>query len=217
MPKRKNLIAKSGLSLRHELFCQMFVGEAKLNGAEAARLAKYAEKTARVTAAKLLSKPNIQSRIAELAQGMINRNGITSQRILKEFEMLGFSRIDDYVEIEEGGAIRIKRFSEIPDDKIGAIRKIKEDRVIREVPGKNKTDEVVVHDKLSFELHDKIRPLIKLGEYVDLFNTELPAGGVPQVVNNDFKIMIMAVNGDKIKEIDLSKMIDVGKKQADVE
>jgi len=46
-----------------------------------------------------------------------------------------------------------------------------------------------------------------------LFETELPAG-VPQVINNEFKIMIMNVNGDKIKEIDLSKMINVGKQQA---
>jgi hypothetical protein len=45
----------------------------------------------------------------------------------------------------------------------------------------------------------------------------LPGGGVSQVVNNDFKIMIMAVNGDKIKEIDFSKMIETGKKQANVE
>ena len=213
MPKCKNLV-KHGVSIREEAFCQKFVGEAKLNGAEAARLAGYAEKSARVTAARLLSKVNVQTRIAELARSIASRNGITPQRILTELAMLGFSRIDDYVEIEEGGAIRIKRFNEIPDDKIGAIRKIKEDRVIREVPGKDGTEEVVVHDKLSFELHDKIRPLVKLGEYVKLFDTELPAGSVPQVVNNEFKIMIMNVNGDKVKEIDLSKMIDIGKQQA---
>lgn len=216
MPKRKNLV-KNGVSLREEIFCQMFIGEARLNGAEAARLAKYSKKTARITAAKLLSKPNIQARIAQLAREMISRNEVTSQRILEELAMLGFSRMDDYVEIEEGGAVRIKRFNQIPDNKIGAIRKIKEDRVIREVPGKNGTEEIVVHDKLSFELHDKIRPLVKLGEYVNLFDTELPPGSIPQTVHNEFKIMIMNVNGDKVKEIDLSKMIDVGKRQANDE
>lgn len=216
MPKCKNLV-KHGVSMREELFCQMYVGKAKLNGAEAARLAKYAKKSARVTAAKLLSKVNIQNRIAELARIIGSRNGITAERILSELAMLGFSRIDDYVEIEEGGAVRIKRFDQMDDNKIGAIRKIKEDRVIRETPGKNGTEEVVVHDKLSFELHDKIRPLVKLGEYVKLFDTELPAGSLPQVVNNEFKIMIMAVNGDKVKEIDFTNMINIGKKQANVE
>lgn len=211
MPKCKNLV-KHGVSIREEAFCQKFVGEAKLNGAEAARLAGYAEKSARVTAARLLSKVNVQTRIAELARSIASRNGITPQRILEELAMLGFSRIDDYVEIEEGGAIKIKRFDQIDSDKIGAIRKIKEDRVIHERADGSET--VVVHDKLSFELHDKIRPLVKLGEYVKLFDTELPAGSVPQTINNEFKIMIMNVNGDKIKEIDLSKMIDIGKQQA---
>jgi len=192
-------------------FCEEYIKD--LNGTQAAIRASYSKKGANVRGSELLAKSNIQTQIAELARDVTSRKGITSQRILTELAMLGFSSIDDYVEIEEGGAVRIKRFDEIPDDKIGAIRKIKEDRVIREVPGKDGTEEVVVHDKLSFELHDKIRPLIKLGEVTGLFETELPAG-VPQVINNEFKIMIMNVNGDKIKEIDLSKMINVGKQQA---
>lgn len=214
MPKHKHLV-KHGLTPKMQRFCEEYVKD--MNGTQAAIRAGYSEKGAAVRGSELLTKSNIQTQIAELARSITSRNGITPQRILTELAMLGFSRIDDYVEIEEGGAIRIKRFNEIPDDKIGAIRKIKEDRVIREVPGKDGTEEVVVHDKLSFELHDKIRPLVKLGEYVKLFDTELPPGSVPQLVHNEFKIMIMNVNGDKIKEIDLSKMIDIGKQQANGE
>jgi phage terminase small subunit len=189
-----------------------------MNGTQAAIRAGYSEKTANEQSSRLLAKIHIQTRISELAKAITKRNGITPERILNELAILGFSRIDDHLVIDEGGGVRIKRFDEYDDEaKLAAIRKIKEDRVIREVPKADGTEEVVVHDKISFELHDKIRPLVKLGEYVKLFDSELPGGGVSQVVNNDFKIMIMAVNGDKIKEIDFSKMIETGKKQANVE
>lgn len=214
MPKCKNLV-KHGLPIRQEMFCQMFVGKAKFNGAEAARLAKYAEKNARITAAKLLSKSNIQDRISELLLDISKRNGVTADRVLQELAALGFSRIDDFVEIEEGGGLKLKTFDQIGDDKIGAIKAIKEDRIIHEKADGSET--TIVHDKTRYELHDKIRPLIKLGEYVKLFDTELPAGSLPQSVHNEFKIMIMAVNGDKVKEIDFTKMIETGKKQANVE
>ena len=214
MPKHKHLV-KRGLTPKQQRFCEEYVKD--MNGTQAAIRAMYSKKTAQEQSSRMLSKVMVQAEIAILAQEITSRNGITPERILNELAMLGFSRIDDYVEIEEGGAVRIKRFDQMDDNKIGAIRKIKEDRVIRETPGKDKTDEVVIHDKLSFELHDKIRPLVKLGEYVKLFDTELPAGSLPQVVNNEFKIMIMAVNGDKVKEIDFTNMINIGKKQANVE
>lgn len=209
MPKNKHLV-KYGLSPKMQRFCEEYIKD--LNGTQAAIRSGYSEKGASVRGSELLAKSNIQNRIAELARDVTSRNGVTSQRILTELAMLGFSKINDYVEIEEGGAVRIKRFDEIPDDKIGAIRKIKDDRIIHEKADGSET--IIIHDKLSFELHDKIRPLIKLGEVTGLFETELPDGDVPQMVHNEFKIMIMNVNGDKIKEIDLSKMIDVGKRQA---
>ena len=209
MPKNKHLV-KYGLSPKMQRFCEEYIKD--LNGTQAAIRSGYSEKGASVRGSELLAKSNIQDRIAELARDVTSRNGVTPQRILQELAMLGFSRIDDYIAIEEGGGIRLKTFDQIGDDKIGAIKAIKEDRVIHEKADGSET--TIVHDKTRYELHDKIRPLIKLGEYVKLFETELPDGGVPQVINNEFKIMIMNVNGDKIKEIDLTKMIDVGKRQA---
>jgi len=165
----------------------------------------------------MLSKAIIQTQIAVLAREITSRNGITSQRILQELAILGFAKIDDYVEIEEGGNVRLKTFDEISDDKIGAIKAIKGDRVIREIVNKDGHEEMIVHDKTRYELHDKIRPLVKLGEITGLFETELPPDSLPQTIHNEFKIMVMNVNGDKVKEIDLSKMIDIGKQQAKVE
>lgn len=214
MPKHKNLVVKK-CTPKEDEFCHQFLVD--LNATQAAIRAKYSERSARQIAARLLSKDYIQTRIAELRQELKERTGITSQRILKELETLGFSRIDDYVEIDEGGGLKLKTFNEIPEDKRGAIKAIKEDRVIREVPGKNGHEEIVIHDKTRYELHDKIRPLIKLGEHVGLFDQEFPAGDGQQTIHQDFKIMIINVNGKQTEKIDLTKMINIGKKLANHE
>jgi phage terminase small subunit len=46
-------------SKREQAFILYYTGEALFNGAEAARLAGYAENSARITASKLLTKPNV--------------------------------------------------------------------------------------------------------------------------------------------------------------
>lgn len=65
---------------------QQFVDEylVDLNGAQAAIRAKYAESSARVTASKLLSKPNIQAAIAEARAKQQQRTEITADRVLRE-------------------------------------------------------------------------------------------------------------------------------------
>lgn len=65
---------------------QQFVAEylVDLNGAQAAIRAKYAKSSARVTASKLLSKPNIQAAIAEAREKQQQRTEITADRVLRE-------------------------------------------------------------------------------------------------------------------------------------
>ena len=62
------------LSLQRQAFVDHLCTDASWNGAEAARLAKYSEKTARIQAAQLLTLPSIQQAIeqkkAELYSGI---------------------------------------------------------------------------------------------------------------------------------------------------
>lgn len=55
--------AKARFTLRQGLFIDFYVGEANFNGAEAARLAKYSERTARYMAYQNLSLPHIAREI----------------------------------------------------------------------------------------------------------------------------------------------------------
>ena len=60
------------LNLRQRVFVLHYVGEAKGNGAEAARLAGYAKNSARITASKLLSNPNIQKAISDRREKLVD-------------------------------------------------------------------------------------------------------------------------------------------------
>lgn len=66
---------------KQELFCREYLTD--LNATQAAIRAGYSKKTARVTAAQSLAKPNIQDRIQELMNKRNERNKIDADYVLK--------------------------------------------------------------------------------------------------------------------------------------
>jgi len=50
---------QQGLTAKDKLFVGYYIGEAEFNGAKAARMAGFSEKTAKVIASELLTKPNV--------------------------------------------------------------------------------------------------------------------------------------------------------------
>lgn len=150
---------------KHEWFCQEYLID--LNGYKAALRAKYSEKTARVQASQLLTKLNIQERIAELQAKRSERTHISQDKVLNELALIGFSDLQNYVEVvEDTGAIRAKSFKEMAEGESRALKRIKEDRVIKEDA---KGDKVTVYDKVVFELHDKLRALELIGKHLGMF------------------------------------------------
>lgn len=137
---------------RQEEFCQQYIID--FNGFRAAVDAKYAERSARVTASRLLTKANILKRIAELLKERSERTKITQDMVLYELVGLLTSDIRDFVEVEEGGSVRIKPFSEIPEGKTRVIKSIKEDRIMKDDP-KSQDDAIIIHDKITYSLHGK--------------------------------------------------------------
>lgn len=75
---------KSGLSPKQELFCQEYLKD--LNGTQAYIRAGYkcTEKSARTEASKLLAKPSVSSRIAELKDVRAEENKISADWVLKK-------------------------------------------------------------------------------------------------------------------------------------
>lgn len=157
MPKLKNA--------RHERFCQEYLFD--LNGFKAAKRAKYSKKTARVQASQLLTKLNIQERIAELKAKRSERTAISQDRVLCELAMIGFSDLRNYITIDKlTGAIQAKGFEDIPEGESRVLRSVKEDRVIKEDADGKKT---TVYDKVKFELWDKPKALEMIGRHLAMF------------------------------------------------
>jgi len=141
----------------HERFCQEYIGH--YNGSKAAIAAGFAIKSARIKASQLLTRGNIQARVQELQGDLAKRCGITAEMVINELASIGFSNIQDYLGAENS----IKDVSELPEETAKAIKSIK--KSITEFEGGEKT-------VVTFELHDKVAALEKLGRNLGIFEID---------------------------------------------
>jgi len=153
---------------KQERFCEEYIID--LNATQAAKRAGYSEKTANEQGSQLLAILSIQERIQELIKERSEKTKITAERVLEELALIGFSDITDLIEIEENGLIIAKRFEDMPKGASRLLKAVKEDRIIREVsrPG-SKTEEMVVHDKVKYEIWDKMKALEMIGRHLVMF------------------------------------------------
>ena len=122
-----------GLTMKQRLFVLYYVGQAKGNGAEAARMAGYSPdkpENARVTAAKWLLKSNIQFAIQELKKQLVE--SIKSDQL----NTLRLLRAQAYADVRklygEDGAL--KKITDLDDETACAIEtiefKVSDEKVI---------------------------------------------------------------------------------------
>jgi phage terminase small subunit len=102
------------------------------NATQAAKTAGYSEKTAYSQGARLLKNVEIQRAIEAQEHNLENKIGITKERILKELALIGFSSIDEHLEVDAGGTVRAKSFDEMPIAAVRCIKKIKQSGQSRE-------------------------------------------------------------------------------------
>lgn len=159
---------------QHERFCQEYLID--LNGTKAAERAKYSKKTACVQASQLLTRLNIQNRIAELQAARAKRTEISQDRVLKELACLGHSNIKKYVAHSAKGFMQFKDIDEISEEDAKAIEAIK-----------------VNYDKntIEFKLHSKTRTLEMIGRHLGMFMDKFDIG------DNLKKLLIDRIFTDK--------------------
>lgn len=136
---------KAKLSAKEERFCYEYI--LHLNASKAAIAAGYAAKSARITGCRLLTKPNIKSRIAYFKDNLAEASGISALRILKEHEKIAFAN---------AGQIRrswltMKEFNSLTED---------EKAIIQEI-----TTRTTKHGtELKIKLYDKQRSLDSINQ-----------------------------------------------------
>jgi phage terminase small subunit len=151
--------------MREELFAREYILD--LNGAQAAIRAGYARKSARVTAARLLTKANVQSIIARSIQERAAKLELSADRVLQEIARLAFSNILDYCSSRDGQIF--VDLSKLTSSQGSAIQEIAVDE---EVAGTGKNSHRVRRTRLR--LADKRGSLELLGKYLNLFGGKSP-------------------------------------------
>jgi phage terminase small subunit len=155
--------------LRQQLFIQEYVVD--LNATKAAKRAGYSKKTAYSQGQRLLKNVEIQKRIQGILTKRSERLEITADMWLRELWLIGRSDLKNYLDIDpDTGAIRAKRFDEMPEGTSRALEAIKENRVIKEdTDGKKST----VYDKVEFKLHSKNQALEMVGKHLGFLKDKI--------------------------------------------
>ena len=150
---------KDILSVKELLFCHEYIANLG-NGKQAAIAAGYASNSAKVTASKLLTKPNLVAKIEELRDKLTAKSTKTAEDIRKELEYLAFSRITDVVSVNESGATILKDSENWPDGVSAAVESISV-----------KEDNTGVHQKIK--LWNKPQSLKMLGQERGMFKEQV--------------------------------------------
>ncbi len=140
------------LTAKEEKFCNEYV--LYLNGAKAAIEAGYAEKSARITASRLLTKDNIANRIKYLKENLAEASGISSLRVLREFEKIAFSSIAHL----HNTWIEREKFEKLTDEQKVCIKSIST-KILKKNIGSKKKPKIIDVEYVKVDLYDKMRAL----------------------------------------------------------
>jgi len=166
---------------QHEEFCQQWIID--FNGARAARKSGFSKKTARIKASQLLTKINIQERIAELMKDRSERTKVTQDMVLRELAILGFSDFTEFASFAENVGLVIKDTKKVKQGKTRAIKSMKQTLS----PGGG---------SIAIKLHNKEKALELIGKHLGMYPTSIVGA---KGEDGEFKPLkvIISKDGDK--------------------
>jgi len=113
------------LNAREDLFCHHYIA-VKFNGAEAARLAGYAEGSCNVKAAQLLAKVSIQDRIEELKYKVVEKARKGAEDVYNMAANAAFLDVREVLTIKGGKVFLVGDLDDLPKEVAILIQAIKE-------------------------------------------------------------------------------------------
>lgn len=126
-----------------------------LNAKRAAIRAGYSERSAEVTACRMLRTPKIKAAIDKALEKRCAKIEITGDRVLQEIAKIGFSNLTDFMQWGPGG-VKLKSSDELTVEQAACVSEVVE--TTTESGG-----------SIRFKLHDKLSALEKLGKHLKLF------------------------------------------------
>lgn len=167
------LSSNNSLSDKQKLFCRKYL-KLKFNATKAAISAGYAERSARQIAYRLLTKDDIQAELSRLVQKTLDKEEDAIEKWRKEVELLAFSDMRDYAQLEKDGVVKLKPTTEMGD----------EARAIQTLKMNEKGE-------MEYKMYDKKGSLDLLGKYYKLFKDK----GDEEETVKTVKIIVLPDNG----------------------
>lgn len=167
-------MAKSKTEIQHDAFVRHYLANG-YNGTQAALAAGYAEKSARVTASRLLTQDNIRVKISEAVAATLKDLDLDRLRWFQEVRGIAFSDIRQVAEFGPDG-LNWKPSSELTDEAARLIESIESTTTY------DKEGRPVVTKKIK--LHSKKSGLDTLGKFMGMLKEE-QGGGVTIIINGD--------------------------------
>lgn len=133
------------MTLKESLFIEHYL--CTFNATDAARKAGYSERTARQQGYENLTKPYIQVYIQEKTSTILEKLGITQEKVIRELARIAFSDIQECLK----GKNELKNLNDICPETTPAIKNIR-----------------ITNSGFKIDMHDKFSALNKL---VDLINS----------------------------------------------
>lgn len=160
-------MADKKLTVKQTQFIKYYLSNG-FNATQAAISAGHSKRTASEIGYENLRKPQIAEEISKAFKG----DGIVVQSALRELNKMIGSDFTDFVEIDDlTGVITVRPLEDIPDGMTTIIKKIKQNRIIKQVHGAKKTEDIVLDDRVEYELPDKLKAIdivLKLaGQYTE--------------------------------------------------
>lgn len=147
---------------QYEAFCQFYHCRNPKNATQAAKDAKYSEKTARTKGSQLLTVIDIKGRLDWLSREVAEKCGVTAERVVAELAKIGFSNLKNYVDDDNA----IRSITTLPDEVTAAVKSIQTS--IRHDSGESDG----YTEKVKIDLHDKKGALVDLGRHLGIFEKD---------------------------------------------
>lgn len=163
------------------------------NGTQAAIRAGYSPRSARMQAARLLTKRNVQ----EVLSGKVERAEISADRVLEELRRLAFSNMADYMTVDASGVSGLD-LSKLTREQAAAIQEIVEDTTGGSGDGERR---LVLRTR--FKLASKLQALELLGKYLKLFVDRVEVTGIEALADRLAKAR-------KVVQIDIPPQLPPG-------
>jgi len=191
---------------------QLFVAEylVDLDAKNAAIRAGYSEKSAYSIGTENLNKPQIKSAIDAEIEKRKDKITFTASQVLEELARIGFADMKDFIRIDDSGMIQANPLDTLPEGKSRIIRKVKEKRVIKTVPGtKDSSDgDQVLESTYEFELCDKVKSLELLARHLGLLHDKQEIGLDAATI----EFILAALPPDFAKKVK-ARLIEMGDKR----